>query len=462
MVFVFCARRMYCLWRIFDLCNELELINFFVSANHLFEGVFMIKEKNGHPLSDLKTTESRYKEHISPTMARLLKFSGYYAQEESAEGVYIYDDKGERYLDCAGGYGVFVLGHRHKRVVDAVRVQLDKMALSSKIFFNPLMAELAEKLSQSCGGNLKYCFFCSSGTEAVEGAIKIARLATGKTRIISTVNSFHGKTMGSLSVSGREVYKNGCGPLLPETIQVPFNDALALKNAIDENTAAFITEPIQGEGGINLPSDGYFAEVRKICSDAGILFIADEIQSGMGRTGRFLALEHWGVKPDLLLLAKGLGGGVMPVGAIVGTPEVWKPFFTNPLIHTSTFGGNELACSAAIATLDVIEEDNLIDHCGKIGRYFLDSLNGVWERYPEIIADVRGLGLMIGVEMKEERFGGSVIYEMARGRVTGVYTLNNQKVIRFEPALIINEQQVDDAVRVFEAAVDKTAKSMLK
>ena len=412
--------------------------------------------------SDLNTTEKRYKEHISPAMARLLKFSGYYAQEESSLGLYIFDEKGNKYLDCAGGYGVFILGHKHPKVAGAVKNQLDKMPLSSKIFFNPLMAELAEKLTNHCGGNLKYCFFCSSGTEAVEGAIKIVRLTTGKTGIISTQNSFHGKTMGSLSVSGREVYKNGCGPLLPETIQVPFNDPDALNKAIDEHTAAFITEPIQGEGGINMPSDDYFAKVRQICSDRGILFIADEIQSGMGRSGKFLALDHWDVKPDLVLLAKGLGGGVMPIGAIVGTAEVWRPFFTNPLIHTSTFGGNQLACSAALATLNVLEEENLIKNCAKSGHYFLESLEKLKKLYPQIIKDVRGIGLMIGVELMEERFGGSIIYEMAKGRVTGVYTLNNQKVIRFEPALIIEKAQIDEALSVFESAVDKTLKTMLK
>lgn len=412
--------------------------------------------------SDLKTTERRYKEHISPAMARLLKFSGYYAQEEMSQGVYVYDEKGERYLDCAGGYGVFILGHRHPEVVSAVKNQIDKMPLSSKIFFNPLMAELAEKLAQYCAGGLKYCFFCSSGTEAVEGSIKIARLATGKTGIISTTNSFHGKTMGSLSISGREVYKNGCGPLLPETTQIAFNDPEALLSAIDEHTAAFITEPIQGEGGINMPSNGYFEKVRKICSDKGILFIADEIQSGMGRSGKFLALDHWGVKPDLLLLAKGLGGGVMPIGAIVGTSEVWKPFFTNPTIHTSTFGGNQLACAAALATLDVITKENLMERCADSGNYFLKRLNEIKNSYPKVIKEVRGIGLMLGVELNEERFGGSVMYEMAKNKVTGVYTLNNQKVLRFEPALIIEKSQIDEALAAFESAVDKTAKTMLK
>lgn len=411
---------------------------------------------------DLRQTEKSYKEHISPSMARLLKFSGYYAQEVKAEGVYIYDDKGRKYLDCSGGYGVFILGHRYPDVVEAVKRQIDLMPISSHVFFNPVMAELAERLSVMCGGGLDYCFFCSSGTEAVEGAIKIARLTTGKTTIISTVNSFHGKTMGSLSVSGREMYKNGCGPLLPDTVHIPFNDSEALERAIDEHTAAFISEPIQGEGGIIVPDMDHFSKVRKICSDKGVLFIADEVQSGMGRTGSFLAINHWNVKPDIVLLAKGLGGGVVPIGAIVATEEVWRPFFDNPTIHTSTFGGNQLACSAAIATLKILEEEGVMERAKIMGKYFIDGLRDVKARHEQIIADVRGIGLMMGVEMRKEAYGGSIMYEMAKSNVTAVYTLNNQKVIRFEPALIITEEQINEALDVFEKAVATAEKTFLK
>lgn len=413
-------------------------------------------------MNDLKTTERRYKEHISPSMARLLKFSGFYAQEETAQGVYIYDEQGRKYLDCSGGYGIFILGHRHPEVVEAVKAQIDRMPIASHVFFNPLQAELAEKLAKACGGGLDYCFFCNSGTEAVEGAIKIARLATGKPTIISTRNAFHGKTMGSLSVSGREMYKNGCGPLLPETVQIPFNDADALEKAIDDHTAAFICEPIQGEGGIIVPDAELFAKVRRICSDKGVLFVADEVQSGMGRTGSFLALDKLGIKPDMVLLAKGLGGGVVPIGAIVATREVWQPFFKNPTIHTSTFGGNQLACSAAIATLKIIERDGLVQRAGVMGEYFAKGLREVKSRHEDVIAEVRGAGLMLGVEMREEGFGGSIIYEMARSRVTAVYTLNNQKVIRFEPALIIEKEQIDFALDAFERAVVKTEETLLK
>lgn len=411
---------------------------------------------------ELRETERRYKEFLGPSLARLYKLSGYYALEVSAEGLFVYDEKGNRYLDCAGGYGVFVLGHRHPKVVAAVKSQLDLMPMSSKIFFNPVMAQLAEKLIGRCGGDLQYCFFCNSGAESVEGAVKIARLATGKKYIISTGNAFHGKTFGALSVSGRDVYKKGCGPLLEHTVQIPFNDADALERAITDDTAAFIVEPVQGEAGIVVPDDDYLQKVRKICTDRSVVFIADEIQSSMGRTGKFFAVENWNVWPDMMVVAKGLGGGVMPIGAIIATRELWEPFKTNPLIHTSTFGGNELACSAAIATLDVIEEEKLEARACEMGRYFKEGLEAIAARYPQIIAQVRGIGLMIGVELKEEKYGGSVIYEMARGKVTGVYTLNNQRVIRFEPALTIDRTHIDMALEVFEAAVDKTAEIMVK
>ncbi len=410
----------------------------------------------------LSQTVEKYKRYLNPSLARLLKFSGYYAQESHAEGVFVYNEKDERYIDCAGGYGVFILGHRHPAVVQAVKEQLDRMPLSSKVFFNGCLADAAERLAGLTGGALPFSFFCNSGTEAVEGAIKLARMCTGRVEVISAINSFHGKTLGALSVSGRDIYKTPFQPLLPETVQVPFDDIDALKAVISEKTAAVILEPIQGEGGILVPQEGYLAAVRELTKAAGALFIADEIQSGMGRTGTFFAVEQWGVIPDMITLAKGLGGGVMPVGAVLGTPEVWKVFHANPLIHTSTFGGNQLACVAALATIDVIEKENLTVRARERGDYFQKELRSIQKSYPEIISDVRGRGLMIGVELVKERYGGSIIFEMSRGKVTAVYTLNNQKVIRFEPPLIIEKEQMDTALEVFRAAVEKTKKTLFQ
>ncbi len=401
----------------------------------------------------LEEVHRKYREYLNPSLARLMKFSGYNAVEWSGEGAVVRDIDGNEYLDFAGGYGVFSLGHRHPKVMAAVEEQLRRMPLSAKVFFNKPLADLAEILGAASPGDLKYSFICNSGTEAVEGAIKLARMATGKTQILSTVNSFHGKTMGSLSASGRDLFKIPFEPLIPEFIHVPYGDAGAIRGAITEHTAAVILEPIQGEGGIIVPPDEYLPSVRKTCNEHGILLIADEIQTGLGRTGRLFAVEHWNVTPDIMTLAKALGGGVMPIGAFLGTPAVWEAFKPHPLIHTSTFGGNPLACAAGIAAMNVIRDEKLCENSTIQGEYLLLVLRKIQACYPDIIAEVRGKGLMVGVEMTEEKYGGTVIMEMARRRVIGVYTLNKPKVIRFEPPLIVSRNQIDQAAAAFEAAV---------
>ncbi len=388
----------------------------------------------------------------NPSLARLLKFTGYNKVEWKAEGAIVKDIDGKEYIDCAGGYGVFSLGHCHPKVVDAVKEQLDLMCLSTKVFINKPMVDLAEKLATITPGNLKFSFFCNSGAEAVEGAIKLARMASKKTRIISTINSFHGKTFGALSASGREAYKAPFRPLVEGFIQVPFGDADAIEEAIDGNTAAVILEPIQGEGGIIVPPDDYFSKVRKLCTDNEVLLIIDEIQTGLGRTGKMFAIEHYGVEPDIITLAKALGGGVMPIGAFIGTPKVWSSFAPNPLIITSTFGGNPLACTAASTTIDVVLDEHLVEKAFEMGRYLIEGLRKIRKRYPLIISSVRGKGLMIGVELAKEGLGGLIMPEMARMGMTAVYTLNNPKVIRFEPPLMINKEQVDRVLRIVEDA----------
>ncbi len=388
----------------------------------------------------------------NPSLARLLKFTGYGKVEWKAEGAIVKDIDGKEYIDCAGGYGVFSLGHCHPKVVDAVKEQLDLMCLSTKVFINKPMVDLAEKLATITPGNLKFSFFCNSGAEAVEGAIKLARMASKKTRIISTINSFHGKTFGALSASGREAYKAPFRPLVEGFIQVPYGDADAIEEAIDGNTAAVILEPIQGEGGIIVPPADYFSKVRKVCTDNEVLLIIDEIQTGLGRTGKMFAIEHYGVEPDIITLAKALGGGVMPIGAFIGTPKVWSSFAPNPLIITSTFGGNPLACTAASTTIDVVLDEHLVEKAFEMGRYLIEGLRKIRKRYPLIISSVRGKGLMIGVELAKEGLGGLIMPEMARMGMTAVYTLNNPKVIRFEPPLMINKEQVDRVLRIVEDA----------
>ena len=408
----------------------------------------------------INETNRNYQKFHNPSLARLYKFAGYNSIEWESQGVYIKDIDGKEYIDCAGGYGVFSLGHKHPEVVAAVKEQLERMPLSSKVFPSKLLGELAKMLAEITPGELTFSFFCNSGAEAVEGALKLARLATGKPQIISTVNSFHGKTYGALSVSGRPSFQEGFEPLLPELYHVPFGNAGALKEAINEKTAAVILEPIQGEGGVILPHTDYWPEVRRICTEKNVLLIADEVQTGLGRTGKMFAVEHYGVVPDIMTLAKALGGGVMPVGAFTAIPSVWKCFKSNPLVHTSTFGGNPLACAAAIKTLEILKRDNLPQKAEIRGNYLIEKLKKLKEFYPEVIEAVRGKGLMIGVELTKEGIGGAIIPEMVRGGITAGYTLNKPKVIRFEPPLIITEEELEKVIAVFEKAILKAKKTL--
>ncbi len=409
-----------------------------------------------NPESIIESVISKYQDYVNPGLASLMKFGGFGDVEVSASGCIVRTATGGEYLDCLGGYGVFTLGHSHPDVVDAVRRQLDKMALSSRTFFQEPLALLAERLAQVTPGNLQYSFLCNSGTEAVEGALKIARVATGRTGFVCTVGGFHGKSMGSLSATGREVFRKPFDPLVPGFVHVPFDDMEAIEEAVDENTAGVIVEPIQGEGGIRCPGPNYLQRLREICDRTGALLILDEVQTGLARTGAMFACDHWSVVPDIMTLAKALGGGVMPIGAVVSTPSIWEAAFgENPLLHTSTFGGNPLACAAGLATLRVIERDGLVDRARDRGAQLIEGLRNVHARFPDALADVRGMGMMIGVEFKVKDVAELSINGMARRGVIAAYTLNNPYVIRFEPPVVITPEQVDQAVTAFSEAVEE-------
>ena len=396
----------------------------------------------------------KYQKFVNPTQVALLKVGGFDHIEASAEGVTLTDLDGNSYIDCLGGYGVFSLGHRHPKVVQAVKDQLDRIPMASKTFLNKPLADLSAKLAEITPGDLQYSFVSNSGTEAAEAALKIARMASGKTDFVSTHGAYHGKTMGALSVTGREVYRKPFEPMLPGAHFVPFNDADAIDAAITDQTAAVILEPIQGEGGIQVPSGDYFPRVREICDRRGVLLIIDEVQTGLGRTGKMFAINHWNVQPDLLILAKALGGGVMPIGATLATEVIWgKVFRENPFIHTTTFGGGEMACAAALAALEATWEENLPANAAENGAYFLAGLKRIAAEHPNILKEARGLGLMLGVEFTDSDIGKLVIGTMVHRGVIAAYTLNNPKVIRFEPPLIITRTQIDTVLSVFAAGV---------
>lgn len=405
----------------------------------------------------VEETISKYEKYINPSQARLFRFMGLASVEGSAEGWVITDSEGKQFIDCLGGYGMFALGHRNPAIVKAVEDALHTMPMCGKVLFNRQMADLAEKLAKITPGELQYSFFVNSGTEAVEGCLKVARLATKRTKFVAAENAFHGKTMGSLTATGRDLYRDPFKPLLDGFTHVPYGDIEAIKNAVDEETAAVILEPIQGEGGIIVPPDGYLRQVKEVCEAKGALLIADEVQTGIGRTGEWFGVNHDGVTPDLMACAKALGGGVMPIGAIIGTPRAWQGLIEAPFLHTSTFGGNQLACAAGIAAIKYIQEEDLLRRGRETGAYFKAGLEKIMQEYPEVITQVRGRGMMIGIELTKEGAGGMLMSLMIDKKIIVAYTLNNPKVIRIEPPLIMPVEVVDYVLEEFRAAVKMTA-----
>ncbi len=395
----------------------------------------------------------QYQRHINSGLARLLAFMDLDSVEVEAQGVYVWDNRGRKFIDFLGGYGVFNFGHRHPKIVSAVKEQLDKMPLSSKIMLNSKQAELAEMLARLAPKGIEKFFFCNSGTEAVEGALKLARLATSKRKVLYTTNSFHGKTLGSLSASGRNRYRDPFEPLLSDFVPIPFGDASALSSAIDESTSAFIVEPIQGEGGIRVPVEGYLKEAREITRSHGVLLIVDEVQTGLGRTGKNFAVEHEGVEPDIIVLGKALGGGVLPLATFGGTEMVWRKLEDDPLLHTSTFGGNPLACAAGIAGLNVLLEENLAERAGRIGESFIRRLSSLCSNYPNIISEVRGKGLMVGIEFTSQDAGELFIACLIKAGILVAFTLNSPQVIRMEPPLNTPEEVFEEVLNATENAL---------
>lgn len=409
------------------------------------------------PVDLREHTFELYQRYLSPGMASLLKFMGLDVVEDHARGCLVWDSEGNEYLDCLGGYGALSMGHSHPRIVAAVQAQLAKMPMPAKIMLNRPQAEAAAALAALAPGELACSFWCNSGAEAVEGALKLARLYTKRTKVVSTVGAFHGKTMGSLSASGREVFKQPFVPLVPGFTQVPYGDAAALLAAVDDSTAAVILEPIQGEAGVIVPPAGYLAAARQVCTERGALLILDEVQTGLGRTGRMFACEHEQVVPDIMTLAKALGGGVMPVGAFISTPRIWEVFHDNPLLHSSTFGGNPLACAAATAAMAAAAEEKLPQRAAELGEYALGRLQAIAANSQGYVAEVRGRGLLLGVQFAHDDIAGLVIAGLVQQRVLAAYTLNNPSVIRLEPPLVIERAQLDQALAALESAIAQTA-----
>jgi ornithine--oxo-acid transaminase len=343
--------------------------------------------------------------HLNEQMVRVLKTIGFDKGYRRGTGQYLYDRHGERYLDLLSGWGVFAIGRNHPAVRDTLKKVLDgDLPNLVQMDVSALAGVLAERLLRYVP-YLDKVFFANSGTEAVEASLKFARAATGRAGIVYCGHAFHGLTYGSLSVNGDQVFRSGFGPLLPDCVEIPFNDLDALERALtSQKVAAFIVEPIQGKGVI-VPDDDYLRGALDLCRKFGTLFIVDEIQAGLGRTGRFLAIEHWGIEPDMVLLAKSLSGGHVPVGAVLTRKWIFDRVFDRmdrAVVHGSTFAKNDLAMAAGLATLDVIESERLMENAARTGARLLGTFERMAQRH-ELVKTTRGKGLMIGIEFGAPR-----------------------------------------------------------
>jgi len=386
-----------------------------------------------------------YKSYVNPGRFRLASLMSLDKIEGEASGCIIRTADGDEYLDCFGSFGVFNVGHNHPKVIEAVERQLRRMPLSTRFLLSEPLAEMARRLAEITPEGITYVFPVHSGAAAVEGALKLARAATGRPEIVATHGAFHGKTFGALSASGKDHFKNPFRPLLPEVKHVPFGDAGAAAEAVSDRTAAFIVEPIQGEAGVIIPPDGYLNELRAICDKHGALLIVDEVQTGFGRTGAMFGCNHDGVVPDIMTFAKAIGGGVMPLGAFVGNERAFRPLIDDPYLHSTTIE-SQCAFAAACATIDVIRSEGLVERSRQMGEYLLSEIRKVAREYPDIVSDVRGRGLMIAMDFVEMGHGGVVLADMIEQKILVGFSFNNPQTIRLEPPLVISKSQADRAV----------------
>lgn len=373
---------------------------------------------------------------------------------------------GNDFIDCLGGFGIYTCGHKNKEIVETVKAQLDHQALHSQELLDPLRGYLAKAVAQITPGDLQYCFFTNGGAEANEMALKLARVATGGRWYVSTVNAFHGKSMGAVSMGGKDTYRIPYTPMVQQVIHVEYGNAedarKAIKNliAVGEKVAAFIVEPVQGEAGIIIPPKGYLKEIRAICDEYGVAMICDEIQTGMGRTGHMWRCEGEDVVPDILTFGKAFGGGIMPITGLICRPPMWtEQLVDNPwLLGSPTFGGNPVCCSAAIATIKYMIDHDIPGECAKKGALIKEGLDKLAAKYPDLIDEVRGIGLMLAMVFKTSEIGYQVATGMFSRKVITAGTLVNAKCIRFEPASVITEEQIAQVLqRLDESLADTRA-----
>jgi ornithine--oxo-acid transaminase len=421
-----------------------------------------------------------HEQFLNNQMVRVLKTIGYDRHYKKAVGQYLYDQEGTEYLDLLSGFGVFAIGRNHPTVIEALKetltlelpnlVQLDVSILSGL---------LAKEILKTTHENLTKMFFCNSGTEAVEAAIKFARFTTKRDKIVFCEHGYHGLTMGALSLNGENIFKEGFGSLLPNCEAIPFNDLVALEKALSgKDVAAFIVEPIQGKG-VNLPDDNYLPEVERLCKQYGTLFVADEVQTGLGRTGKFWAVDHWSVQPDMICMAKALSGGFVPVGGVAITDRIMDTVYNRmdrAVVHGSTFAKNNMAMAAGLATLHVIENEKLVENSFTRGNALINNLNAMSENY-EFLKEARGKGMMIAIEFQQPKSltlkaAWAMLEAANKGLFCQMITIplfkehhiltqvagHGMNVVKLLPPLNLNQKDCDNIVDAFDKTIADTHK----
>ncbi|GAA2462016.1 aspartate aminotransferase family protein [Streptomyces mauvecolor] len=405
-----------------------------------------------HPAADRDALVGLYRRRLSKGRATLGELFGGHV-EVASEGAWVTTVTGQRLLNC-GGYGVFLMGARNPTVLEYVTDQLGRHPVATRLFLEPQVAHAADAFLSRVPEGLERVHFACAGTEAVEAAIKLAR-TLGKDRLIATSDGYHGKTLGSLSLTGKDVFQDPFRPLLPGVEHVPFGDAAALEGALAKvpGRGCFIVEPVQGEAGVVLPPDGYLRDAARLCRSHGALFVLDEIQTGLGRLGTWWGADHDGVHPDILLSGKGLGGGVLPVSALAASAEVFASFDRDPYLHTSTFSGSPLAMAAVRGALAAIEEGDLVRRSAELGARLLGEIRRIArEHLGHLVREVRGRGLLLGVEFTEPGLAGELLIELIEQGVIANHSLNSHMVLRFTPPAVLSASDVDFLCVAFDRA----------
>jgi putrescine aminotransferase len=419
-------------------------------------------------MTDNKTTQdleaikkqalADFSKYVNPQKVRVLKNAGLDIVEGKREGAAVWDITGKKYIDCITSAGSFNVGRRNPEIVAALQKALNEYDLGAFLLCSKPKADLAKKLAEITPGDLQYVMYGTGGGEANDFAIKLARGFTMKTEIISTIKAYHGHTGFSLAAIGRDEYKKPFYPMVPDFKHVPYNDLKAMEAAVTGNTAAIILEPVQGEGGIHPATDEYLKGLRALCDEHEILLIFDEIQTGFGRTGKMFCCEHAGVTPDIMTVAKSLGGNLYPISATIYREELNDFVFTHPFTHLSTFGGSDLGCIVGMAVIDYLVKNKVPEHAAAMGERFQKGFNDLLKNYPDLLVEVRRKGLMMGLQYTNDSIGPRMSHQLTLNGVMAIYTGNDPSVMRLMPVLEIQPEDVDFVIE----ALDKSMTEIMK